>query len=124
MKAVRPRSHPVEKSLENEDASASWHPAVIKSAGEPEFLIGPNWGSIKGIYPFVLPFGRGGTRYLTEDFCCSHRLSQIGTTPLASTSINRFQLKKYGFNYEDLKPRPKDTNYTVEISYAESGNCQ
>ena len=86
-------------------------------------MIGPNWGSIKGIDPFFLPDGRGGTRYLTEDFSSSHRLSQIGITPLASTSIKLFQLKKYGFNYEDLNPRPKDTNYTVEISYAERGDC-
>jgi hypothetical protein len=85
-----------------------------------------HWGSIKGIYPFFLPLcvpdGRGGTRYLTEDYSFSHRLAQIGITPMADTTIQLFHYKKYGFNYEDLNPRPKYTNYTVEISYAEGGD--
>jgi hypothetical protein len=85
-----------------------------------------HWGSIKGIYPFFLPLcvpdGRGGTRYLTEDYSFSHRLAQIGITPMADTTIRLFHYKKYGYNYEDLNPRPRFTNYTVEISYAEGGD--
>ncbi len=85
-----------------------------------------HWGSVKGIYPFFLPLcvpdGRGGTRYLTEDYSFSHRLSQIGITPMADTSIKLAHYKKYGFTYEDLNPRPRYDNYTVEISYAEGGD--
>ena len=69
-----------------------------------------HWGSIKGIYPFFLPLcvpdGRGGTRYLTEDYSFSHRLAQIGITPMADTTIKLSHYKKYGFSYEDLKPTP------------------
>jgi hypothetical protein len=82
-----------------------------------------HWGSIKGIYPFFLPLcvddGRGGTRYLTEDYSFSHRLAQIGVTPMADTTIKLFHHKKYGFSYEDLIPRPRSANYTVQISYKE-----
>ena len=85
-----------------------------------------HWGSIKGIYPFFLPLcvpdGRGGTRYLTEDYSFSHRLSQIGVTPLADTTIKLFHYKKYGFSYDDLNPRPPIANYTVNITYREEGD--
>jgi hypothetical protein len=85
-----------------------------------------HWGSFKGIYPFFLPLcvpdGRGGTRYLTEDYSFSHRLSQIGITPMADTTIKLFHYKKYGFSYEDLNRKPSFTNYTVEITYAEEGD--
>jgi len=85
-----------------------------------------HWGSVKGIYPFFLPLcvpdGRGGTRYLTEDFSFSHRLGQIGITPMADTSIKLCHYKKYGYNYEDLNPKPRYTNYTLEISYPEGGD--
>jgi hypothetical protein len=85
-----------------------------------------HWGSIKGIYPFFLPMcvadGRGGTRYLTEDYSFSHRLAQIGITPMADTSIKLAHFKKYGFTYEDLRQRPQAANLTVEISYKEGGD--
>jgi hypothetical protein len=85
-----------------------------------------HWGSMKGIYPFFLPLcvpdGRGGTRYLTEDFSFSHRLAQIGVTPLADTTIKLAHFKKYGFSYEDLSPRPLVANYTIEISYREGSD--
>ena len=85
-----------------------------------------HWGPIKGIYPFFLPLcvpdGRGGTRYLTEDYSFSHRLAQIGITPMADTTIKLFHYKKYGYSYEDLKPRQPAANFTIEISYAEGGD--
>jgi hypothetical protein len=85
-----------------------------------------HWGSFKGIYPFFLPLcvpdGRGGTRYLTEDYSFSHRLSQIGVTPMADTTIKLFHYKKYGFSYDDLNPRPHVANYTVNITYSETGD--
>jgi hypothetical protein len=40
MKADRLGLWTVEKSPEKEDASAGWHPSIIKSAGDPEFPIG------------------------------------------------------------------------------------
>jgi hypothetical protein len=83
-----------------------------------------HWGSVKGIYPFFLPLcvadGRGATRYLTEDYSFSHRLAQIGITPMADTTIKLFHYKKYGYNYEDLNPKPRYTNYTLEISYKDA----
>jgi hypothetical protein len=85
-----------------------------------------HWGAVKGIYPFFLPLcvpdGRGGNRYLTEDFSFSHRLAQIGITPLADTTIKLFHYKKYGYNYEDMNPRPRFANYTLEISYRDGGD--
>ena len=85
-----------------------------------------HWGSIKGIYPFFLPLcvpdGRGGTRYLTEDYSFSHRLSLIGVTPMADTTIKLFHYKKYGFSYDDLNPRPHVANYTINITYPEGGD--
>ena len=82
-----------------------------------------HFGSIKGIYPFFQPLcvpdGRGGTRYLTEDYSFSHRLQQIGIAPLADTSIRLFHYGKHGFNYEDLNPQPKFQNYTLELRYTE-----
>jgi glycosyltransferase involved in cell wall biosynthesis len=85
-----------------------------------------HWGSIKRIYPFFLPLcvpdGRGGIRYLTEDYSFSYRLAQIGVTPMADTTIKLFHYKKYGFSYEDLRPRLPASNVTVEISYAEGSD--
>jgi hypothetical protein len=79
------------------------------------------FGSIKGIYPFFLPLcvpdGRGGTRYLTEDYSFSHRLHQIGITPMADTTIKLFHYGRYGFSYEDLRPRQPIVNCTLEITY-------
>lgn len=85
-----------------------------------------HWGVVKGIYPFFLPLcvpdGHGGTRYLTEDFSFSHRLAQIGITPMADTTIKLFHFKKYGYSYEDLNAKPRYSNYTLEISYPEGGD--
>jgi hypothetical protein len=85
-----------------------------------------HFGSVKGIYPFFLPLcvpdGRGGTRYLTEDYSFSHRLHQLGVTPMADTSIRLFHYGKYGYNYTDLSPQQKFTNYTLQISFPEGGD--
>ncbi len=65
-----------------------------------------HWGKTKSVYPFFQPLsvpdGRGGMRYLTEDFSFSHRLAQIGVTPLADTTIKLHHYKKYGYTYDDL----------------------
>jgi glycosyltransferase involved in cell wall biosynthesis len=92
---------------------------MIKELSLPEC----HFGAIKRIYPFFLPLtvpdGRGGTRYLTEDYSFSHRLRQIGVTPMADTSIKLTHYGKYGFSYEDLNPKQTFTNYTLDITYAE-----
>ena len=68
-----------------------------------------HWGPIKDFYPFFLPLcvpdGRGGTRYLTEDYSFSHPLQQIGVSPMADTAIKFYHFGKYGFSFEDLNPR-------------------
>jgi glycosyltransferase involved in cell wall biosynthesis len=85
-----------------------------------------HWGSIKGIYPFFLPLcvpdGRGGTRYLTEDYSFSHRLAQIGIIPMADTTIKLSHYKKYGYSHEDLRPRQPVANLTIEITYADGSD--
>jgi hypothetical protein len=81
-----------------------------------------HWGPIKGIYPFFQPLcvpdGRGGTRYLTEDYSFSHRLHQIGVIPMADTTIKLYHFGKYGYSYEDLAPRQRVLNCTIDIDYA------
>ena len=80
----------------------------------------------KGIFPFFLPLcvpdGRGGTRYLTEDYSFSHRVNQLGITPMADTSIKLAHYGKYGYTYDDLGGRPKFDNYTLDISYRDEGD--
>jgi hypothetical protein len=82
-----------------------------------------HWGPVKDFYPFFLPLtvpdGRGGTRYLTEDYSFSHRLHQIGVTPMADTTIKLYHYGKYGFSFEDLSPRTSILNATFDIEYAE-----
>jgi hypothetical protein len=82
-------------------------------------------GSMKGIYPFFLPMcvpdGRGGTRYLSEDYSFSYRLHQIGITPLADTSIRLLHYGRHGFSYEDLNPSPKQQAQTFKLPYAKQG---
>jgi hypothetical protein len=99
------------------------HAQVLHDLIERLALPRCHFGSIKSIYPFFLPMcvpdGRGGTRYLTEDYSFSHRLGQIGITPLADTSIRLTHYGKYGFSYDDLSPRAKFDNYTIDITYPE-----
>jgi hypothetical protein len=82
-----------------------------------------HWGPVKDFYPFFLPLcvpdGRGGTRYLTEDYSFSHRLHQIGVTPMADTAIKLYHFGKYGFSFEDLNPRQRILNCTLDIEYGE-----
>ncbi|HEX8199583.1 MAG TPA: glycosyltransferase [Isosphaeraceae bacterium] len=60
---------------------------MIEDLGLP--LCNTKWG--RGIWPFfqplVVPDGEGGYHYLGEDWALSHRLTRIGVTPLADTSI-------------------------------------
>lgn len=82
-----------------------------------------HWGPVKDFYPFFLPLcvpdGRGGTRYLTEDYSFSHRLHQIGVTPMADTTIKLYHIGRYGFSFEDLHPREAIPSLALDIEYAE-----
>ena len=66
-------------------------------------LCNTHWG--RGIWPFflpmIIPHGSGKLHYLGEDWAFSHRLNQIGVTPLADTSIRLWHWGRYGFSWED-----------------------
>jgi hypothetical protein len=59
----------------------------------------------RGVWPFfqplVVPHGEGKFHYLGEDWAFSHRLAQIGVTPVADTTIRLWHWGRYGFGWED-----------------------
>lgn len=59
----------------------------------------------QGVWPFFLPLivphGSGQWHYLAEGWAFSHRLAQIGATPLADTSFRLWHWGRYGFSWED-----------------------
>lgn len=62
------------------------------------------WGA--GIWPFfqplIIPHDDGpGFHYLGEDWAFSHRLAQIGITPLADTSIRLWHFGRHSYGWED-----------------------
>ena len=67
------------------------------------------WG--RGFWPFfqpmVIPMGPRAFHYLGEDWAFSHRLSQIGITPLADTSIRLWHFGRYPYGWEDAGAEPK-----------------
>ncbi|MEJ7639852.1 MAG: hypothetical protein WKF75_18245 [Singulisphaera sp.] len=67
-------------------------------------LCNTKWG--RGFWPLfqplIVPDGEGGYHYLGEDWAFSHRLAQIGVTPLADTSIRLWHYGRYGFGWEDV----------------------
>jgi hypothetical protein len=66
-------------------------------------LCNTRWG--RGVWPFFLPLivpqGPDKCQYLAEDWAFSHRLRQIGVTPLADTSIRLWHWGRYSFSWED-----------------------
>jgi predicted O-methyltransferase YrrM len=66
-------------------------------------LCNTHWG--RGVWPFflplVVPHGPGKCHYLGEDWAFSHRLGQMGVTPLADTSIRLWHWGRYSFSWED-----------------------
>jgi|GEM_PF-751069 len=66
-------------------------------------LCNTHWG--RGVWPFfqpyVIPHGTGKWHYLGEDWAFSHRLEQIGVTPVADTTIRLWHWGRYGFSWED-----------------------
>ncbi len=63
-----------------------------------------HWG--KGDWPFFQPFvvpqGGGRLHYLGEDWAFSHRLAQIGVTPMADTSIRLWHYGRHAYGWEDV----------------------
>jgi hypothetical protein len=66
-------------------------------------LCNTHWS--RGVWPFfqpmVVPHGPDKWHYLAEDWAFSQRLSQIGVTPLADTSIRLWHWGRYSFGWED-----------------------
>ena len=76
---------------------------MIAELGLP--LCNTRWG--RGCWPFfhpaIVPDDSGGWHYLGEDWAFSHRLAQIGVTPLADTSIRLWHYGRHGFGWEDFR---------------------
>ncbi len=65
------------------------------------------WG--RGVWPFFQPVvvpHPDGHHYLGEDWAFSHRLSQIGVTPLADASFRLWHHGSYGYTWEDAGSAP------------------
>jgi hypothetical protein len=77
-------------------------------------LCNRDWG--RGSWPFFLPLvvdrPTGNPHYLGEDWAFSHRLRQIGVTPLADASIRLWHHGRYAFGWEDAgTDRPRHSSY-------------
>jgi hypothetical protein len=75
----------------------------------------------EGVWPFFLPLviamDDGSHRYLAEDWSFSHRLHQIGVTPLADTTIRLVHIGTYGFTWEDTSGgKARHDTFTVNFS--------
>jgi hypothetical protein len=87
------------------------HTAVLRRMmAEPRPpLCNTKWG--RGAWPFFLPLvvPQDGDRwhYLGEDWAFSHRLGQLGITPLADASIRLWHWGRYGYGWEDAAARPR-----------------
>ncbi len=72
-------------------------------------LCNTRWG--RGEWPFfrpiVVPQGEGREHYLGEDWAFSHRLAEIGVTPMADTSIRLWDHGRYAYGWEDVGADPK-----------------
>ncbi len=66
-------------------------------------LCNRKWG--RGEWPFfqpmIVPQEQGEHHYLGEDWAFSHRLSLIGVTPMADTSIRLWHYGRHPFSWED-----------------------
>jgi len=73
-----------------------------------------DWG--RGCWPFFQPMIAeavgGRPHYLGEDWAFSHRLRQVGITPLADASIRLFHFGRHGFSWEEAGDhRPRNRSY-------------
>jgi hypothetical protein len=81
-------------------------------------LCNTKWG--RGVWPFfmplIIPHDGDKLHYLGEDWAFSHRLDQIGVTPLADTSVRLWHWGRYGYSWEDSGSdvkRFRSYNYTL-----------
>jgi hypothetical protein len=82
-------------------------------------LCNTTWG--RGFWPFFQPVvvaaGEGVHHYLGEDWAFSHRLSQIGVTPLADTMIRLWHIGPYRYGWEEAgEERPRHQRYIDNIA--------
>lgn len=73
-----------------------------------------DWG--RGCWPFFQPMitdnASGHPHYLGEDWAFSHRLRQVGITPLADASIRLYHFGRHGFSWEEAGDhRPRNRSY-------------
>jgi predicted O-methyltransferase YrrM len=82
-------------------------------------LCNTHWG--RGVWPFFMPMmvphGLGKLHYLGEDWAFSHRLGQIGVTPLADTSVRLWHWGRYGYGWEDAgSDVPRYQSYSYRLA--------
>ena len=71
-------------------------------------------------WPFFLPMAAlmpdGSHHYLGEDWAFSHRLHQIGITPLVDTSIRLWHHGRYAYGWEDVALQtPRHSSLVVKV---------
>ena len=67
--------------------------------------------------PVVVKEPDGSFHYLGEDWSFSHRLGQIGITPMADTSLRLYQYGPYGYSWEEVgTERLRYQTYHLSIS--------
>jgi glycosyltransferase involved in cell wall biosynthesis len=81
-------------------------------------LCNTKWG--RGVWPFfmpmIVPHDCDRLHYLGEDWAFSHRLAQVGITPLADTSIRLWHWGRHPFGWEDAGERQaRYRSYTFRI---------
>ena len=79
-----------------------------------------NTGWNRRDWPFFLPMAAplpdGSHHYLGEDWAFSHRLHQMGITPLADTSIRLWHHGPYAYGWEDAGAEPtRHDSYVIKI---------
>ena len=71
-------------------------------------LCNMKWG--RGLWPFFLPMvvqqADGQPHYLSEDFAFSHRLGQIGITPVCDSTVRLFHWGRFGYTWEEAATEP------------------
>jgi hypothetical protein len=90
--------------------------AIIEKLKMP--LCNTRWG--RGFWPFfqsvIVCNGENDFHYLGEDWSFSHRLAQIGVTPLADTSFRLYHIGSFGYSWEEAgSERQRFRTYTLSI---------
>ena len=98
---------------------------LVERLGLP--LCNKKWG--RGCWPFFQPIVVGdetdGRHYLGEDWAFSHRLRQVGITPMADTSVRLWHYGNYPFGWEEAgadRGRYETYLYRVQRSQESEGD--